>query len=191
MGLFYSPFNKIKFSTYFKVNGSLVGIGNAIPTAEGALQYAMENSEITIHGSKCMVLGFGRCGKVLAHMLKGIGAHLSVEARSLSDLAYIESYGYNPVPLRDLTDYIGQYDFIFNTIPSMILDEKKLMRVKKDCLLIELASKPGGIDDKAAQKLGINFIDGQSLPGKVAPETAAKIIFDTILNAYSDMGVIL
>lgn len=151
----------------------------------------MENSEITLHGSKCIVLGFGRCGKVLAHMLKGIGADLSVEARSGVDLAYIESYGYHPVPLKDLTDYIGQYDFIFNTIPSLVLDEKRLVGVKEDCLVIELASKPGGIDFEVAKRLGIKVVDGQSLPGKVAPETAAKIIFDTILNAYSDMGVIL
>lgn len=155
------------------------------------MQYAMENSEITLHGSKCIVLGFGRCGKVLAQMLKGIGADLSVEARSLSDLAYIESYGYRPIALRDLTNFIGEYDFIFNTIPSIILDQKKLMKLKKDCLLIELASKPGGIDLEATKRLGIRVVDGQSLPGKVAPETAAKIIFDTILNAYSDMGVIL
>ncbi len=151
----------------------------------------MENSDITLHGSKCIVLGFGRCGKVLAHMLKGIGSDLSVEARSQADLAYIESYGYKAVPLGDLADYISQYDFIFNTIPSLILDEEKLMTLKRDCLVIELASKPGGIDFEAAKRIGIKVIDGQSLPGKVAPETAAKIIFDTILNAYSDMGVIL
>ena len=151
----------------------------------------MVNSEITLHGSKCIVLGFGRCGKVLAHLLKGIGADLSVEARSAVDLAYIESYGYKPIPLNELTDNIGEYDFIFNTIPFLILDERKLKKIKKDCLVIELASKPGGIDFKAAKKLGIKVIDGQSLPGKVAPETAAKIIFDTILNAYGEVGVIL
>lgn len=168
-----------------------VVIENAIPTAEGALQYAMENSQITLHGSKCIVLGFGRCGKVLAHMLRGIGAKLSVEARSQSDLAYIESYGYTPIQLGDLPQNIHQYDFIFNTIPTLILDEKKLEKINKDCVIIELASKPGGIDFEAARRLGIKVVDAQSLPGKVAPETAAKIIFDTILNAYSDMGVIL
>lgn len=151
----------------------------------------MINSEITLHGSNCIVLGFGRCGKVLAHMLKGIGANLSVEARSLSDLAYIESYGYTPVSLKELPQKLEQYDFIFNTIPTLILDKSKLNKVKKDCVIIELASKPGGVDFHAAKGLGIKAIDAPSLPGKVAPETAAKIIFDTILNAYSDMGVIL
>jgi len=173
------------------VLNSFVGIANAIPTAEGALQYAMTNSQITLHGSRCLVLGFGRCGKVLAHMLKGIGANLSVEARSPADLAYIESYGYISVPLGNIGQSMDQYDFIFNTIPTMILDEKKLKKVQKKCVIIELASKPGGVDLNAAKRLGIKMIDAQSLPGKVAPETAAKIIFDTILNAYSEMGVIL
>ena len=149
----------------------------------------MVNSQITLHGSKCLVLGFGRCGKVLANMLKGIGAKLSVEARSQADLAYIESYGYRPVALGELYECIDQYDFIFNTIPTMVLDEMKLRNMQQDCIIIELASKPGGVDFCVAKRLGIKVIDAQSLPGKVAPKTAAKIIFDTILNAYKDMGV--
>lgn len=151
----------------------------------------MANSQITLHGSKSIVLGFGRCGKVLAHMLKGIGTDVSVAARSVADLAYIESYGYKALHLSNISKEIGIYDFVFNTIPTMILDEKKLDKINKKCLIIELASKPGGVDLDVAKKLGINVIDAQSLPGKVAPETAAKIIYDTILNAYKDMGVIL
>lgn len=49
---------------------------NAIPTAEGAIQIAMEEMPVTIHGSKALVLGFGRVGKTLAKMLDGIGAKL-------------------------------------------------------------------------------------------------------------------
>lgn len=49
-------------------NDSLT-ILNAIPTAEGAIQIAMEESKRTLHGSKILILGFGRIGKVLAKML--------------------------------------------------------------------------------------------------------------------------
>ena len=42
---------------------------NAIPTAEGAIQVAMEQTEFTIHNSKCLILGFGRIGKILTKML--------------------------------------------------------------------------------------------------------------------------
>ncbi len=151
----------------------------------------MANSEITLHGSQCIVLGFGRCGRVLSHMLKGIGAKLSVEARSPTDLAYIESYGYIPVPLDELSNSLGQYDFIFNTIPSLILDRKQLKKVSNNCLIIELASKPGGIDYLTAKKMGIQVINAKSLPGKVAPTTAAKIIFDTIITVCKEMRKII
>ncbi|NLM13477.1 MAG: dipicolinate synthase subunit DpsA [Epulopiscium sp.] len=164
---------------------------NAIPTAEGAIQYAMENSDITLHGSQCLVLGFGRCGKILAHKLKGLDAQLTVEARNPKDLAYIKSYGYRSLHLHDLKDNIASFDFIFNTIPSLILDRERLKLVKKGCVIIDLASKPGGVDYNAARELSIKAISALSLPGKVAPESAALIIRDTIFSVYSEMGVIL
>ena len=62
---------------------------NAIPTAEGAIQIAMEEMPVTIHGSKAFVLGFGRVGETLAKMLNGIGAKTYVAARKHSDFAWI------------------------------------------------------------------------------------------------------
>ncbi len=168
-----------------------LAILNAIPTAEGAIQIAMENSEITIHGSKCLVLGFGRCGSVLAHMLKGIGGHVAVEARKPSDLAYIKAYGYTPIYLREMEQKIHEYDFIFNTVPSLVLDSQIMQSIKKESLIIDLASAPGGVDFTSAEQIGIKAMLCLSLPGKVAPETAALIIRDTIFTVYSEMGVIL
>lgn len=168
-----------------------LAILNAIPTAEGAILYAMVNSEITIHGSKCLVLGFGKCGKVLAHKLKGLDADLTVEARKAEDLALIKSYGYKALYLQDLEKFIGDYDFIFNTIPALILNRDLLQKIKKSALIIDIASKPGGVDYSAAKELGIQAILAPSLPGKVAPESAALIIYETILNVIRDMGVII
>lgn len=168
-----------------------LAILNAIPTAEGAILYAIGNSEITIHGSKCLVLGFGKCGKVLAHKLKGLDADLTVEARKAEDLALIKSYGYKALYLQDLEKFIGDYDFIFNTIPALILNRDLLQKIKKSALIIDIASKPGGVDYSAAKELGIQAILAPSLPGKVAPESAALIIYETILNVIRDMGVII
>lgn len=119
---------------------------NCIPTAEGAIGIAIAELPITIHDSNCLILGFGRIGKVLSKMLQGIGANVSVEARNHGDLAWISSYGYIPIHLESLEDHLGEFDIIFNTIPSIILDTKMLRKVKKDCLIIDLASKPGGVD---------------------------------------------
>lgn len=153
---------------------------NSIPTAEGAIQIAMEKSDITIHNSKCLILGFGRIGKILAKMLLGIGAKVYCEARKKQDIAWIQSYGYNAIYLNELNKYLSEFDFIFNTIPYLILDKNNLKLVNKDCILIDLASKPGGIDFEEANKLHLKNEWALALPGKVAPKTAAYYIYEII-----------
>lgn len=160
---------------------------NTISTAEGAIQIAMEETLSTIHGSNVLVMGFGRVGKILSKMLNGIGARVSCEARKESDIAWIKAYGYNPVHLNVLEETIGDYDIIINTIPYVILDEQKLDKVKKDCLIIDLASNPGGVDKEAAKCKGIKTIWALSLPGKVAPLTSAEFIKETIYNIFKEM----
>lgn len=160
---------------------------NTISTAEGAIQIAMEETTRTIHESNVLVLGFGRVGKILANMLKGIGANVFCEARKNVDLAWIKAYGYEPIRLNELENSLGKFNIIINTIPSIILEEKQLEKVNKDCLIIDLASNPGGIDKNSAKKLGIKTIWALSLPGKVAPLTSAEFIKDTIYNILKEM----
>jgi dipicolinate synthase subunit A len=162
---------------------------NAIPTAEGAIQIAMEELPITLHDSNTLILGFGRTGKTLAKMLAGIGSNVYVEARKYSDIAWIRSYGYNPVLINELTNYISGMDVIFNTIPHTIFTADLLSKVGKDCLIIDLASKPGGIDFNKAKEMGIKTIWALSLPGKVAPVTAARFLKDTVYNIIEELGV--
>lgn len=157
-----------------------LAILNAIPTAEGAIQIAMQESEITLHGSNILILGYGRIGKVLSKMLQGIGANVYCEARKEEDLAMIESYGYNKVKLEELDNNLDKYDFIFNTIPYLILNKERLDKIKKECIIIDLASRPGGVDFKEAEGKGIKALLSLALPGKVAPATAAKYIQQVI-----------
>lgn len=119
---------------------------NAIPTAEGAIQIAMEEMPITLHNSKALVLGFGRIGKILAKMLQGIGSQVYVEARKPEDIAWINSYCYKPVHLNNLKEYIGKMDVIFNTIPYVVLNNELIKEINPNTLIIDLASKPGGVD---------------------------------------------
>lgn len=160
---------------------------NTISTAEGAIQIAMEETTRTIHGSNILVLGFGRVGKILANMLKGIGANVFCEARKNVDLAWIKAYGYEPVRLNELDNKLGKFNIIINTIPSIILDEEKLKKINQDCLVIDLASNPGGVDRNSAKKLGIKTIWALSLPGKVAPLTSAEFIKDTMYNIFKEI----
>lgn len=155
---------------------------NSISTAEGAIQIAMEQTEITLTGSNILILGFGRIGKVLAKMLAGIGANVYCEARKPQDLAWIQAFGYTPIDLKNLDENLNKFDVIMNTIPSVVLDANNLDKIKQDCLIIDLASNPGGVDREEVKKKNIKFVWALSLPGKVAPVTSAKYIKETIYN---------
>ncbi len=160
---------------------------NAIATAEGAIKIAIEETMKTIHGSNILILGFGRIGKVLSNMLKGMGANVSCEARKNADLAWIKAYGYNPVPLEKLNENLENKDIIINTIPYVVLDESNLNKVNKDTLIIDLASNPGGVDRQAVKKQKLKFVWALSIPGKIAPITSAEYIKDTLYNVVEEL----
>ena len=167
-----------------------VQVLNAVPTAEGAVMRAMEETERSLLGSRCLVIGYGRIGKLLSHRLRGMGAEVTVAARKLSDLAWIEAYGYKAVRISQLSDYLGEFDLIFNTSPAMVLDADCLRCVKPECVLMELASLPGGIDMEAAKELNLRVVVERGLPGKVAPVSAARAIRDGIYHILEEKGVL-
>lgn len=153
-----------------------LAILNSIPSAEGAIQMAMEASPITIHGSESFVLGLGRCGWTLARTLKGMGAHVTGVARKPADLARAIEMGLDAVHFADLEERIGKAEIIFNTVPNLILDKVMLDQVNKEAVVIDIASIPGGTDFEYAKALGIEAILAPGLPGKVAPKAAGKIL---------------
>lgn len=160
-----------------------LAVRNAVPTAEGAIQLAMEKSPGTLNGSKCLVTGFGRIGKVLSGMLRGLGARVTVSARKPEDLAWIRLSGFEAVHTR----HPGSgYDFIFNTVPALIFTREVLSRMKPGTLLIDLASSPGGVDWESAEAMGIQVLPALSLPGKVAPKAAGEIIKETIYHMMEE-----
>ena len=160
---------------------------NTIATAEGTIQIAMEETQRTVHGSNVLVMGFGRIGKVLAKMLDGIGAKVYCEARKNEDISWIKAYGYNPIHLNDLNENLNKFDIIINTIPFQILDEERLELVRKEAIIVDLASNPGGVDRKAAREKGLKVIWALSLPAKVAPLTSAEFIKETLYHVLKEL----
>ena len=160
---------------------------NTISTAEGTIEIIIANTNKIIHGSKVLILGFGRIGKVLARKLAGLSAKVTCAARKDEDLAWIQAYGHKATNINTIGENLNQYDIIINTVPHMILTEKRLKYVKNDCLLIDLASNPGGIDKKAVKDNKLKFVWALSLPGKVAPITTAEFIKDTIYNIIKEI----
>lgn len=160
---------------------------NTISTAEGTIEIAISNTNKIIHGSKVLILGFGRIGKVLARKMAGLSAKVTCAARKNEDLAWIKAYGHQATNINTLGENLAQYDMIINTVPNLILTSERLQNVNNDCLLIDLASNPGGIDKKAAKDRGLKLVWALALPGKVAPVTTAEFIKDTIYNVLKEI----
>ena len=162
-----------------------LAVHNAVPTAEGAIQLAMEELPVTISGARCLITGYGRVGQVLARLLVALGADVTVAARRYSSLAWAGTLGCGTMEISQLAD-AGSFDVIFNTVPSMLFDRQVLKTMDKNTLLIDLASRPGGVDFNAAADLQIKTIWALSLPGRVAPKSAGGIIKNTILNMIKE-----
>lgn len=158
---------------------------NAVPTAEGAVQLAMEEMPITLRGSRCLITGYGRIGRVLAQLLCAFGAHVTVAARRCSDRAWAQAQGCRTITTEKLTES-GRYDVIFNTVPYKLFTKEVLEALDRGTLIIDLASRPGGVDFNAAAALRLKTIWALSLPGRVAPKSAGEIIKQTILNMIKE-----
>ncbi|MBQ3379530.1 MAG: dipicolinate synthase subunit DpsA [Clostridia bacterium] len=155
---------------------------NAVPTAEGALAVSIENTDGTIMGSRVLICGYGRIGKILSRRFHLLGADVTVSARKPEDLSWIAAYSMKPIKTDELFYTELDFDIIVNTVPYMIFNKKLISHVKNGCVMIDLASLPGGIDLDAANSMGIKAVRALSLPGKTAPAAAGRIILSTIEN---------
>ena len=160
---------------------------NTISTAEGTIEIAIANTNKIIHGSNTLILGFGRIGKVLARKMAGLSARVTCAARKDEDLAWIKAYGHRATNINFLGENLSEFDIIINTVPHLILTQERMQYVKSDCLLIDLASNPGGIDKKSAKDRNLKLVWALALPGKVAPVTTAEFIKDTIYNILKEI----
>jgi dipicolinate synthase subunit A len=159
-----------------------VAIYNSIPTAEGTIMMAIENTDYTIHSSRVIVAGFGRVGNTVANKFAALGAKVSVATRKSTDLARITEMGLTPIALNKLPEYTSECDLLINTIPAMVITKDSIQNLPSNAVIIDLASKPGGTDFDFAKQRGIEAILARSLPSIVAPKTAGKILADVIIQ---------
>lgn len=174
----YCNRNKITYYDFMKMND--VAILNAIATAEGTIAEAIKRSTINLHGSKCLVLGFGRCAQVLASKLKALDVDVYISARNKDDIAFSIAYGYQGILLDNLEKDLKSFDFVFNTIPALILTRDKLKKLSPYVTIIDIASAPGGIDFNAADNLNLNASLCLGLPGIYSPKSSGEILADVV-----------
>lgn len=175
-------------------DSEVLQLKNALPTAEGAIAIAMRELPVTIDGVHAAIIGYGRIGSILGEKLHALGAHVTVYARREEQLTLAELHHHTARRLicRDGHSAPESIDadcrVIFNTVPQWILTREVLEKLPANCVLIDLASAPGGIDRAAAQELGIPCVWGTSLPGKCAPESAGYILAQTLAGMIEEVG---
>ncbi len=166
---------------YFK--NPAIAIENAVATAEGAICQAIQASEINLHQSQVLVIGFGKCGEILADKLNGLKCHVSISTRNPVAKSRAKSYGYQ---LLEEEDY-SKFNILFNTAPAMVLPPAVIDKLQNDAVIIDIASSPGGTDFNYCLQKGITAKHCPGIPGKYSPKTSAKILFDQIQNQLKEL----
>ena len=179
-------FHSRGFDTADLMRREELAIKNAVPTAEGALAIILNDRPETLSGSPVAVTGWGHVAKACAKLFKAAGAEVTVFARSLNALAEAETCGLSSRHISELAQSSGGFLTIVNTVPALVITDEAVARTRPDCLLIDLASKPGGIDFSACRALSRRAVHALSLPGKCAPVTAGELIADTVMNIWKE-----
>lgn len=162
-------------------------VANAAATAEGTVQVLLERLERSLLGSRCLILGYGRIGKLLSLRLTALGVRVTVAARRPESLALARACGCEAMEIRGLSGTLSGFDAVVNTVPSPVLGEAALRELQSDCLCVDVASVQG-IDLTAAEVLGLPHIWARGLPGKLMPRTAGAILRDTIYTILKERG---
>lgn len=155
---------------------------NADVTAEGALILAGQELPICLNGARAVVLGYGRIGKRLAAKARALGCHVTVAARKESDHALIWMCGHEAVGFDALPEQLERADVVFNTVPAEIFSESVFSHLPAGVPLIDLA---GGVKLQSERVL-----PAPGLPGKYAPETAGRILKESVERILLREGIL-
>lgn len=160
---------------------------NAVPTAEAAINIAMQNTPYTLNKRNILICGYGCIARCLAKISVSLGCNITVAARKKSDRIDAEYCGCKTINFDILKDNVGSQDIIFNTCPAQTLTKDVLARVKHDCIIIDLASHPGGCDFEYARRQNLNAGLYLSLPDIYSPQTSGENLYKTICDIIADL----
>lgn len=155
-------------------------VKNAVLTAEAAVAIAVNCTDRSIFGSKSLVLGYGRIGRQLARYLKAMGSEVTATSRNDGVLALIEADGITAKKTEKAAEACYEFDYIFNTAPTPLLDRNFFEKCSPTAFVEDLATD-SGLDLAAAHEFNINAAVYGGLPGKHSPVSAARFIAEEIL----------
>lgn len=162
---------------------------NAHLTAEGVLELVLVNSNVTLRNLEVLVTGYGKTGEAIADILSRNFASVTVAARKEKDRARVISRNMKALSFDEIKDSAEKFDFVINTVPAEVIGKNLLSRFRQNCVFLEIASKPYGIDVTSAENQGKKVIIASSLPGKYVARSAGFFIADTITNIVKEEGI--
>ena len=164
-------------------------IENAYLTAEGVLELVLVNSEISLRNLEFLITGYGKTGEAIADVLSRNHASVTVAARKEKDRARAKCKNMRGISYSQIKTCAKDFDFVINTVPAEVIGRNLLTEFRDDCIFLEIASKPYGIDISSAEKQNKKVIIASSLPGKYVPRSAGVFIADTITNIVKEEGI--
>lgn len=162
-------------------------VENAELTAENAIVEAMLISELGFCGSKSLIIGYGRCGQMLASRLKGLKSQVEVAELDESKRSLAKSYGIKVAEIGDLS----AYDFIFQTAPGFELDKKEMLSCiseEKEAPIIIDISSMSALDMSYGQSIGILMKKCAGLPGRYTAKTAGRLLGEFVKKKEDSYG---
>lgn len=160
-------------------------VKNAALTAEGAIFHAIGNTGFSLWKSRILIIGYGRVGKALCSRLSGFHPFITVSARSQRDFAVLDSLGISSIETSDIGSVKSRFDVVFNTVD--IKYDASVARALSPALFIDLSTH-GGFTDNAAERCGLTYKRLPGIPAVCAPETAGKIIAETVISLQKQKG---
>lgn len=181
--IYNNSVKKLKFYEYMADDAT--AYKNSVATAEGVIAETIIRSDININGSNCLITGYGRCARIIADRFKALNSNVTIIERTGHKRAQARAYGYNAIDFNpdNSSDYyndFNKYDYVINTVPQMVVDKHMLERFNRNVTIIDIASKPGGVDYDYCKKNNINAVNALGLPGKYSPKTSAWILYEVI-----------
>lgn len=177
MGDYKNGFDYMKYESYV--------LKNAFLTAEGAVTLIEENTHYSLFRANVLIIGYGRIGKALHNILKGYGAFITVCSRSSESEAESVFNGAKHIDFDELKSE-NDADIIINTVPHMVLTKPELSAVRRDALILDLASFPGGVDTLIADSMGLVVLNGRRMPARYAEKTAGYLIGEAVSDIIKE-----
>ena len=160
----------------------IFAIQNSHLTAEGILSLLISQQPKSIFAINVLILGGGRVGKTLALLLNKLGIQFDIVAHSQKTFESCVYFSNSVIFGDEFKEKLSQYDVIVNSIPSEILTNEDIEKIKPGCLFLEISS----IQTIKKEKLDFVYELCPALPQKFSASSAGKLLFDCFLRLNKD-----